>query len=58
MKPIIQWVRGWPKGYPPSDSVQGYWACRWRKGFAYKSGVGSTPQRAYEMWAILNGVRP
>lgn len=49
MKPIIQWVM-------PYISNDGYWACRYRKGFSYKSGVGRTPHEAYRMWAQINGV--
>lgn len=51
MKPVIQWVM-------PYIGNDGYWSCRWRKGYAYKSGVGRTPREAYDDWAHQNGVRP
>lgn len=53
MKPIIQWVRLRP-GIKLNYHT-GYWACRWRRGYSYKSGVGETPREAYEMWEQING---
>ncbi|AMO43641.1 hypothetical protein C171_00170 [Pseudomonas phage YMC11/06/C171_PPU_BP] len=60
MKPIIQWMPAAHNIYiTKSGGMQsGYWACRHRRGLAYKSGVGRTPREAYEMWAQINEVRP
>lgn len=55
MKPIIQWV---PVSVIKGTVYSGYWSCRWRKGYAYKSGVGRTPREAYDDWTHQNGVRP
>lgn len=52
VKPVLQWVPQWG-----AYGMRGYWACRWRPGFSYKSGVGGTPQEAYEMWAQINEVQ-